>query len=94
VGELNLISARVLYRQQERKIAKLPDPPATVKADVSEVRAHHRRLNSALDRMMRDVHRAPGDPTPVVEQHRPAVEGLVDTANQRFAELGLPFCAS
>jgi hypothetical protein len=93
-GELNLISARVLYRQQERKIAKLPNPPADVRTDVKEVLAHHRRLNVALDRMMRDIHRAPGDPTMVVEQHRPAVEGLVATANQRFAELSLPYCAA
>lgn len=93
-GELNLISARVLYRQEERKIAKLPDPPANVKANVREVRSHHRRLNVALDRMMRDIRRAPGDPTPVAEQHRPAVEGLIATAHQRFDQLGLPYCAS
>ena len=93
-GELNLISARVLYRQEERKIAKLPNPPADVKGDVKEVLAHHRRLNVALDRMMRDIHRAPGDPTPVIEQHRPAVEGLIATADQRFAALGLPYCAA
>lgn len=93
-GELNLISARVLYRQEERKIAKLPTAPADVKADVREVRAHHRRLNVALDRMMRDIRRAPGDPTPVAEQHRPAVESLIATANQRFESLGLPYCAS
>jgi hypothetical protein len=93
-GELNLISARVLYRQEERKIAKLPAPPADVKADVREVRSHHRRVNVALDRMMRDYQRAPGDPTPVIEQHRPAVEGLIATANQRFESLGLPYCAS
>lgn len=93
-GQLNLVSARLLYRQEERKIAKLPAPPADVKGDVREVRAHHRRLNVALDRMMRDIHRAPGDPTPVIEQHRPAVEGLIATANERFAALGLPYCAS
>ena len=93
-GQLNLISARVLYRQEERKIAKLPKPPAAVKTDVKEVRAHHRRLNVALDRMMRDIHRAPGDPTPVIEQHRPAIEALIATADRRFAALGLPYCAS
>lgn len=93
-GELNLVSARVLYRQEHRKIAKLPDPPGAVKADVDEVLAHHRRLNSALDRMMRDIHRAPGDPTPVVERHRPIVEGMISTANERFEQLGLPYCAA
>ena len=93
-GGLNLISGRVLLRQEERKIAKLPNPPAAVKGDVKEVLAHHRRINRALDKMMRDIHRSPGDPNVIVEQHRASVEGLSAAANQRFAALGLPYCAS
>jgi hypothetical protein len=93
-GELNLISERVLLRQEERKIEKLPKPPAEVRSDVGEVIAHHRRINGALARMMDDVHRSPGDPNVVVDQHRPAIDGLLDGAHRRFMELGLPYCAS
>ena len=93
-GQLNLISARILLRQEERKIAKLPKPPRTVKSDVSEVKGHYRRINKQLDRMMTDVRRSAADPNAVVEQHRAGVEGLIDTANGRFRELGLPYCAT
>ena len=93
-GQLNMISARLLLRQEERKIVKLGKPPADVKADVAEVKAHHRRINVALDRMMRDIRRAPGDPNVVAEQHRAGVEGLMSTANGRFEQLGLPYCAA
>jgi hypothetical protein len=93
-GQLNLISERVLLRQEQRKIEKLPKPPTEVRSDVREVIAHHRKINVALDRMMDDVHRSPGDPNVIVDQHRPIIEGLLDGADHRYVQLGLPYCAS
>jgi hypothetical protein len=65
-----------------------------VRGQVQEVIDHHRNVNRALDRMMRDVHRAPGDPNVVVQQHEDAILGISQQASERYAELGLPYCAA
>ena len=93
-GGLNLVSGRLLLRQEARKIDKLPPPPPDVRGQVQEVVDHHRNVNRALDRMMKDVHRTPGDPNMVVQQHEDAILGIAGQANERYRELGLPYCAA
>jgi hypothetical protein len=92
--ELNLITSRVLHRQETRKIEKLPPPPADVKADVREVIRHHRKINRALDRVVRDMHRSNLPAEQVVDRHRPIVDGLAEQADARYVALGLPYCAA
>jgi hypothetical protein len=91
-GGLNLISARVTYRQQTRKIEKLPAPPPEVKADVKQVVRYHRQVDKLLDKMVRDMNRS-ATPTAVVAQQGPVIESLMATARQRYSQLGLPYCA-
>jgi uncharacterized RDD family membrane protein YckC len=93
-GQLDLISGRLLLRQEERKIEKLPAPPSAVCADVRDVISRHRQVNAELDRMMSDIHRSPRDPSLVAEDHRPAIESLMSGARDRYRSLGLPYCAS
>jgi hypothetical protein len=93
-GELNLVSARLLVRQEARKIEKLPPPPANVKGEVAEVVEHHRKLNRALDRMVNEIHHSNLPAEQIIDKHKPVIDGLADTADKRYVELGLPYCAA
>jgi hypothetical protein len=93
-GEFNLISHRVLHRQETRKIEKLPPPPADVRADVAEVVEHHRKINRALDRMHREMQRSNLPSEQVFDKHNATVDGLTEQADERYLQLGLPYCAA
>ena len=93
-GEYNLISHRLLYRQETRKIEKLPPPPPEVKADVAEVMRHHRAINRTLDRMWRDIHSTNLPSEQVFDRYNPIVDGLNEQADKRYVQLGLPYCAA
>lgn len=93
-GELNLISHRLLHRQETRKIEKLPPPPAVVKADVTEVLEHHRKIDRALDRMHREIQRSSLPSEQIFDKHNPIVDGLTQQADERYLALGLPYCAA
>jgi hypothetical protein len=91
-GQLSMTSVRTLMRQETRKIQKLPAPPAEVRADVKEVVGQHKKVNLVLDRMARDMDRAP-DPNVVAQQQGAMVLGVTEAASARFKALGLPYCA-
>jgi hypothetical protein len=91
-GQLNLISGRLILKQQTKKIEKLPSPPAEVKADVKQVVRHHRQMDATLAKMVRDMNRA-SDPNAVLAMQTPVVEALAATASERYAAMGLPYCA-
>jgi uncharacterized RDD family membrane protein YckC len=87
----NLITWRIFFRQEQRKIEQLPTPPKEVRADVKEVIRLHRQINRALDKALREARRAP-DPNAVLATHAVQIQTLAETAGERFAELGLPYC--
>jgi hypothetical protein len=91
-GQLTFTSGRLLLRQETRKIEKMPAPPPELKGDVKDVVTQHRKVDRVLDRMSRDIARSP-DPTVAFEQNVPAADSVIGVAKQRYAELGLPYCA-
>ena len=91
-GQLNLISGRLILKQQTKKIRKLPSPPAAVRADVKQVVRYHRQLDDVLAKMVRDMSRS-SDPNTVLAQQTPVVDALAATASERYAAMGLPYCA-
>jgi hypothetical protein len=91
-GQLNLISARLIQQQELRKIERLPKPPAEVRADVKEVLRHERRIKVSMDRYLRAVERAPSPAAAGAEQGAAAAAAF-ETAQRRFADMGLPNCA-
>ena len=93
-GELNLISHRLLYRQETRKIEKLPPPPPEVKTDVAEVMRHHRNIDRTLDRMYKEMQRSNLPSEQTFDKYNPIVDGLNEQADKRYVELGLPYCAA
>jgi uncharacterized RDD family membrane protein YckC len=90
-GQFNLLSMRTLLRQEQRKIEKLPKPPREVKADVAAVVAQHRRVNRLIDRMSRDMDRSVA-PAAVAARYEASVPAVMATANEKFEQLGLPYC--
>jgi hypothetical protein len=88
----NILTFRIFFRQEQRKIQQLPTPPQEVRADVKEVIRLHRQLNRALDKALREARNAP-DPNAVLAVHATEIQSLAENAGQRFAELGLPYCA-
>jgi hypothetical protein len=93
LSQQNVLTMRVFFRQEQRKIEKLPPPPPELKKDVAEVIRIHRDFNRELDKMLKDVRNATGDPTPVIESHVATLETMGEHASERMAELGLPYCA-
>ena len=91
-GQFNLISARLVQQQELRKIERLPKPPAEVRADVKAVLRHERRIKASMDRYMRAVQRAP-NPSAAGAEHGAAALAAFETAQRRFADMGLPNCA-
>ncbi|HEX8054667.1 MAG TPA: RDD family protein [Thermoleophilaceae bacterium] len=87
----NILTFRIFFRQEQRKIEQLPKPPADVRADVKEVIRLHSQLNRALDRALRDARSAP-NPDAALATHVPQIQLLAENAAERFAELGLPYC--
>jgi len=87
----NIITWRIFFRQEQRKIEELPPPPKEVRADVKEVIRIHSQINRAIDRALREARRAP-DPVPVLDAHASQIQLLAENAETRFAELGLPYC--
>ena len=87
----NLITWRIFFRQEQRKIEQLPTPPKEVRADVREVIRIHRQINRALDKALKEARRSP-DPNGVLMAHAAQIQILAENAGQRFAELGLPYC--
>jgi hypothetical protein len=92
-GRLDLASGQVLFRQQTRKIEKLPSPPAEVRADVKRVVRYHRQVDRLFARLGREMNRAV-DPGAVAAQRAPVMEGLLTTASRRYEQMGLPYCAA
>ena len=93
VDQANILSMRVLMRQEQRKIEKLPAPPPEVRKDVAEVIRIHRDFNRELDRALAEVRRAP-DPMPAIAAHAATLQTMAENASQRMLELGLPYCAT
>ena len=91
-GQLDYIGSQILFRQQARKIEKLPTPPADVRDDVRQVLRFHSQVNQIFTRTMREMRRSP-DPSAVVAQQEPIVIGLRANAADRFDAMGLPYCA-
>jgi uncharacterized RDD family membrane protein YckC len=87
----NILTFRIFFRQEQRKIEQLPPPPKEVRGQVKEVIRLHRQLNRALDRALAEARRAP-DPNAVLTVHASQIEVLADNAGERFADLGLPYC--
>ena len=87
----NILTFRIFFRQEQRKIEQLPKPPKEVRADVKEVIRLHRQLNRALDRAIADARRAP-DPNAVLAVHATQIQSQAEHAAERFADLGLPYC--
>jgi uncharacterized RDD family membrane protein YckC len=87
----NIVTFRIFFRQEQRKIEELPPPPKEVRGDVKEVIRIHSQINRALDRALREARSAP-DPVPVLESHASQIQVLAENAETRFAELGLPYC--
>jgi RDD family len=87
----NIITFRIFFRQEQRKIEQLPKPHKEVRADVKEVIRIHRQLNRALDKALAEARRAP-DPNAVLAVHATQIQTMAENAGQRFAELGLPYC--
>jgi hypothetical protein len=91
-GQLNLISGQLIFKQQTRKIEKLPPPPPEVKADVKQVLRYHRQFDTLLAKMARDMSRS-ATPATVLAQQSPAIDALLFTARARYEQMGLPYCA-
>jgi uncharacterized RDD family membrane protein YckC len=87
----NILTFRIFFRQEQRKIEQLPTPPKEVRGDVKEVIRLHSQLNRALDRALRDVRNSP-NPDAALATHVPQIQLLAENAAERFAELGLPYC--
>ena len=87
----NILTFRIFFRQEQRKIEQLPPPPKEVRAQVKEVIRIHSQLNRALDRALRDARSAP-NPDAVLATHATQIQVLAENAGERFAELGLPYC--
>ena len=87
----NILTFRIFFRQEQRKIEQLPPPPKEVRADVKEVIRIHRQLNRALDKAIAEARSAP-NPNAVLAVHLPQIQTMAENAEQRFAELGLPYC--
>jgi uncharacterized RDD family membrane protein YckC len=87
----NILTWRIFFRQEQRKIEQLPTPPKEVRADVKEVIRIHRQLNRALDRAIAAARRSP-DPNGTLAAQAPQIQTLAENAGQRFGELGLPYC--
>jgi uncharacterized RDD family membrane protein YckC len=87
----NILTFRIFFRQEQRKIEQLPPPPKEVAGDVKEVIRLHSQLNRALDRALREARNAP-NPDAVLATHATQIQLLAENAGERFAELGLPYC--
>jgi uncharacterized RDD family membrane protein YckC len=87
----NILTFRIFFRQEQRKIEQLPPPPKEVRADVKEVIRIHRQLNRKLDEALDEARNAP-DPNAVLAVRAPEIQLLADNAGERFAEMGLPYC--
>lgn len=92
-GQLDMVSSRLLSRQQTRKIEKLPSPPAEVRSDVKQVLRHHRQVDALFAKTVRDMRRSV-DSNAVLAQAAPVMTGLRETAAQRYDAMGLPHCAA
>ncbi|MDQ3936088.1 MAG: RDD family protein [Actinomycetota bacterium] len=88
----NIITWRIFFRQEQKKIEELPTPPKEVRADVKEVIRIHRQFNRELDKVLNMARNAP-DPMAVLVAQAPHMQTLAENAGERFAELGLPYCA-
>lgn len=90
-GQFDMVTARLLLRQQQRKIEKLPKPPREVRKDVKVVIAEHKKVNGLIDRMARDMERSVS-PAVVAQRYGTTLPAVMQAANQRFEQLGLPYC--
>ena len=93
-SQRDILTIHVFMKQEQRKIEKLPPPPPEVEKDVAEVIRVHRDLNREMDRTIRDMRNAPGDPTPAYEAHAATLVTMAENAQLRFVDLGLPNCAA
>jgi hypothetical protein len=91
-GQMSLTSMRLLMRQQQRKIEKLPPPPREVKGDVKTVLQQHRRINKVLTDFSRDL-ASSTSPEVITQRYGASIPAVTATADQKFEELGLPYCA-
>ena len=92
-GQLDMVSSQLLFRQQTRKIDKLPSPPAEVKADVKQVIRYHRQVDQLFTRTVREMNRS-ASPNTVVARQASVMEGVLATASRGYEEMGLPYCAA
>ena len=88
----NIITWRIFFRQEQKKIEELPRPPKEVRGDVKEVVRLHRQINRSIDKALAEARNAP-DPRAVLANHAIQIATLAENAGERFAELGLPYCA-
>ena len=90
-GQFDMTTARLLLRQEQRKIEKLLPPPPEVRADVKAVIAQHKKVNRVIADMTRDMERSVR-PDIVAQRYGATLPAVFATANRTFEELGLPYC--